>query len=270
MSNRGKHINYGLRVSTRVNPDNFNERVGTVMVIEAPKTVIVSGLSQTPKPNLQENEIVTSELLGIVDGSSDRPQLNINLNAIGNMEHQTDRLFASHYLSGLIGNIIKHDINGEKDQRNFRILHWSNRDKNTYSFASYLPNRTNFQLRKHILEGMVDASLSLIPNPKSLVFEPKEENFSKAHSTNKLDDVAFRRGLHCDSDIEKDLLEISVSSIVPHQTGAVIKSSKNNPPRNNMIVMEGNDSHNPMARIITLAGGLALSQMTSQLDLQKV
>lgn len=270
MKNRGQQINYSLQVSGRVSPDNYNERVGTVLAIEAPKKTVIAGLSHTPKPNLQENEIVSSELLSVVDGGSERPKLNINLNAIGNMEHRTDRLLSAQYISGLLGNIIKQDINGESDLRNFRILHWGNRSKNNFGFVSYLPNRTNFQIRKQILEGMIDASISLIPEPKSLIFEPKKENFSKAHSSNNIDDVAFRRGLHCDSDIEKDLLEISVSSIVPYQTGAVIKSNKNNPPRRGMIVMEGNDSHNPMARIITLAGGLALAQMATKLDLQKV
>jgi len=270
MSNRGAQINYSLLASRRDRPDNYNERVGTVLSIEAPQNVVINSLRQTPKPQLQESEIVKSGLLSITDGGSKRPTVNINLNAVGDLDHQTDRLFITQYLNILIGNFVKQDINGENNNSDFRILNWDNKRKNTYAFASQLPNANDFQIRKHILTGMIDASLSLIPKPRSLVYEPKAENFSDAHSTNNFSDVAFRRGLHCDSDLAKNLLEITVSSIVPYQTGAVIKSNKNNPPRQNMIVMEGNDSHNPMARIITLAGGLALAQTATKLDLQKV
>jgi len=270
MSNRGAQINYSLLASRRDRPDNYNERVGTVLAIEAPQNVVINSLRQTPTPNLQDTEIVKSGLLNITDGGSIRPTVNINLNAIGDLNNQTDRLFTTQYLSALIGNIIRHDINGENSKRDFRVLHWDNRGKNTFGFASQLPNVNDFQIRKHILTGMIDASLSLIPKPQSLVYEPKADNFSDAYSTNNFRDVAFRRGLHCDSDLAKNLLEISVSSIVPHQTGAVIKSNKNNPPRQNMIVMEGYDSHNPIARIITLAGSLALAQTATKLDLQKV
>jgi len=270
MSKRSAEINYSLHVSERERPDNFAERVDTRLSIEAPQEVIINGLKNTIKPQLRGTDLIKSGLLDINKAERSRMSLNLNLNRLGDYSDQADRLFVAKYISGLIGAINMHDINGREDQRNFRILHWDNREKNKFGFLAKLPKESDFRMRKAVLTGMIDASLAITPNPKSLIYEPKKENYSQAHASNSCDDVAFRRGAHCDSDLNKHLLAISVATIVPYQTGAEIVSDIRQAPVNNYIKMEGHDGPNPIARFVVLAGALALAQSAVKLDPAKV
>ena len=230
--------------------------------VNAPKSNIVDGLQETPLPVLSDGSIVDRGLLTIAEGKSSRPTVNFNLETIGAMGDFHDQLKSSEYVKNLIGSISRHDVNGQENSRRFRILHWDNRQKNKYAMAISMPVlRTDYQIRKEVLGPMIAASMALTPRPEALVADPDRYQHSTAHGSNTFSDVAFRRGLHCDSDTNKGRVEISVSTIMPYQTSALLLSAdaKNDKPK--MAIFEGNDGNNAKGRIIAMVGGLALANM---------
>lgn len=232
--------------------------------LNAPQSTIVNGLRETPLPILSDGSVVDRGLLTVNEGTSKRPTIKFNLDAIGAMSDFQDQLKASEYVKNLIGSVAKTDVNGEENSRRFRVLHWDNRQKNKYAMAVAMPVlRTDYQIRKAVLTPMITASMALTPRPESMVADPDKYQHSSAHGSNNFSDVAFRRGLHCDSDVNKGRVEISVSTIMPYQTSALLISSdaKNDKPRT--AIFEGNDGNNAKGRLIAMVGGLALANMPS-------